>query len=928
MSSSVSARLNASLLDEKYARWKADPRSVEPEWSAFFEGFEIGAQRSSSPFSEATDASSSVDLARRALVVSMIYNYRLLGHSQADVNPLRPTPPRNNRLSLAALGFSESDLDREVSSAFFHGSRTMRLREMIQTLETIYCGKIGFEFMHIQDDEVRHWLRDRVEERIALPPPAPEEQKQVLQWLIEAETFEQFLHRKYVGQKRFGLEGGESLIVALQTLVDQAPSTGIQHLVMGMAHRGRLNVLANLLRKPLKVIFYEFSENYVPNVVMGDGDVKYHLGYETVRELANGYQVGLSLAANPSHLEAVNSVVEGKARARQRAAQFPEDEKVDRNTVVPVLIHGDAAFAGQGSVAEVLNLSQLGGYRTGGTIHLIVNNQIGFTTTPDDARSSAYCTDVAKMIEAPVFHVNGDCPLEVAFVTKLALTFRQTFNRDAVVDIVCYRRHGHNEGDEPTFTLPNLYRTIRTWPSPARIFEAKLRDSGVIAEGEARELQQSLEHSMDEELAALREEESAGEGHIFAGSTAVAQPPYSHDPFLTGIHQDTLRHVGRTLTQLPEGFRVNEKLDKRFLAARREATEQGGPFNWAFAESLAFGSLLLEGRSIRLSGQDCRRGTFSQRHAVLYDAETRKRHFPLRHLTPNPADQGRFYVYNSHLSEFAVLGFEYGYSLVAQDVLVLWEAQFGDFANGAQVIIDQFISSAESKWAQPSNVVMLLPHGYEGMGPEHSSARLERFLQLCAEDNIQVCNLTTPAQYFHLLRRQALRPVRKPLVIMTPKSLLSLPECVSMESDFVNDTCFHEMLDDPEPPNPDQVDRLIFCTGKVYFDLLKYRAAHGIDRAAIIRVEQLYPFHEQLLEGLVSHYGNPPKKWVWCQEEPQNMGPWTFVEPRLRSLASRLAGSPVSIHYAGRNGGASPAAGAKSIHVRQQARLVQEAFQG
>lgn len=925
MSSSVSARLNASLLDEKYAQWKADPRSVEAEWSAFFEGFEIGAQRTAGSAPD-SDPSSALDQARRALVVSMIYNYRILGHSQADVNPLQPTPSRNKRLSLEALGFTEADLDRDVSSSFFSGSRTMRLREMIQTLETIYCGKIGFEFMHIQDDEIRHWLRDRIEERIALPAPDLEEQKQILRWLVEAETFEQFLHRKYVGQKRFGLEGGESLIAALQTLIAQAPGSGIHHFVMGMAHRGRLNVLANVLRKPLKVIFYEFSENYVPNVVMGDGDVKYHLGYETEREIEKGYRIGLSLAANPSHLEAVNSVVEGKARARQRAAHFPEDEGVDRNSVVPVLIHGDAAFAGQGSVAEVLNLSQLAGYRTGGTIHLIINNQIGFTTTPGDARSSAYCTDVAKMIEAPVFHVNGDCPLEVAFAAKLALTFRQKFNRDAVVDIVCYRRHGHNEGDEPSFTLPNLYRTIRTWPSPARVFESKLLGQGLVGESEVRDFQKALEDDMEQELAALKKEEARGEGHILAGSTAVAQPAYSHAAFATGIEPESLRRIGRALTRLPEGFQANEKLEKRFLAPRREATEQGGPFNWAFAESLAWGSLLLEGRSIRLSGQDCRRGTFSQRHAVLYDSETRQRYFPLRHLSDSPADQGRFHVYNSHLSEFAVLGFEYGYSLVAQDVLVLWEAQFGDFANGAQVIIDQFLSSAESKWAQPSNVVMLLPHGYEGMGPEHSSARLERFLQLCAEDNLQVCNLSTPAQYFHILRRQALRPVRKPLIIMTPKSLLNLPECASNEAEFTGSTHFQEMLPDPAPPQ--KPERLIFCCGKVYYDLLKYRSAHHLQNAAIVRVEQLYPFHSELLESIIAGFGSAPKKWVWCQEEPANMGAWTFMEPRLRALAEKQPKARPVVAYAGRNRGASPAAGAKSIHVRQQARLVEEAFRG
>jgi len=923
MNSSVSARLNASLLDEKYAQWKADPRSVDPTWAAFFDGFEIGSAK----LAAAGETSQTLELARRAQVVSMIYNYRILGHTQADVNPLTESPPRNDRLSLKQLGFKPEDLEREVQSAFFRGARTMRLGEMIETLEAIYCGKIGFEFMHIHNDDIRHWLRDQIEERISLPAPPLDEQKQILRWLVEADSFEQFLHRKYVGQKRFGLEGGEGLIVALQTLLAGAPEAGIRHIVMGMAHRGRLNVLTNVLRKPLKVILYEFSENYVPNVTMGDGDVKYHLGYETVCQVRDGYEVGLSLAANPSHLEAVNAVVEGKSRARQRAANFPRDERIDRSSVVPVLVHGDAAFAGQGSVAEVLNLSQLAGFRTGGTVHLVVNNQIGFTTTPNDARSSAYCTDVAKMIEAPIFHVNGDCPLEISFVTKLALAYRQKYRRDVVVDIVCYRKHGHNEGDEPAFTLPNLYRSIRTHPSPAKQFEDQLRDQGLLSDAELKNLHQELDEEMNDELNALKEHEARGDSHAFAGSSGVMQPEYSHEPLITGITPQTLRHVGDALTHLPEGFQVNEKLEKRFLAPRRQATEDGGPFNWAFAEALAFGALLLEGRSVRLSGQDSRRGTFSQRHAVLYDVQTRKRHFPLRHLAESSDDQGRFYVYNSHLSEFAVLGFEYGYSLVAHDVLVLWEAQFGDFCNGAQVIIDQFITSAESKWSQPSSVVMLLPHGYEGMGPEHSSARLERFLQMCAENNVQVCNLTTPAQYFHVLRRQALRPLRKPLVIMTPKSLLSHPGCVSHADDLTGQSHFQEVIDDDQlVSTPDRVTRLIFCTGKVYYDLLKYRNSRELKNVALIRVEQLYPFHWKRLEDITSRYSRANKKWVWCQEEPENMGAWTFMAPRLQSLADAVAGGHVHIRFAGRDRSASPAAGSKAIHTREQARLVEEAF--
>ncbi|MEO0445361.1 MAG: 2-oxoglutarate dehydrogenase E1 component [Verrucomicrobiota bacterium] len=923
MQSSVSARLNASLLDEKYALWKIDPQSVEPTWSAFFEGFEIGSERSGS--SEEGHSSDPEDLARRALVVSMIYNYRILGHTQADVNPLADQPDRNDRLRLENLGFRPEDLDRQVKSTFFAGAQSMTLREMIAHLEKVYCGKIGYEFMHIHNDDVRHWLRDRIDSRPNLPLPPSEEQKSAFRSIVESEAFEQFLHRKYVGQKRFGLEGGESLLVALNTILEACPGHQIQHLVMGMAHRGRLNVLANFLRKPLKVILHEFSENYVPNMVMGDGDVKYHLGFETVRDV-NDHKVGISLAANPSHLEAVNGVVEGKARARQRALNFPDDDGVNRRPILPILIHGDAAFAGQGTVAEVLNLSQVPGYRTGGTIHLITNNQIGFTTTPDDARSSAYCTDVAKMIEAPVLHVNGDHPLEVAYATQLALEFRQTFKRDIVVDIVCYRLHGHNEGDEPSFTLPNLYRNIRNHPSPARQFEGQLVQSGVLTTEEAQDIRQSLNEQMDREFANVKEAEKSGNGFPVSASTGVIQPAYSHDPFTTGISNDDLRHIGSTLTSLPDGFRVNEKLEKRFIQPRRDATKNGGPYNWAFAESLAFGSLLLEGRSVRLSGQDCRRGTFSQRHAVLYDAD-RNRHFPLRHLSESREDQGRFYVYNSILSEAAVLGFEYGYSIAAPDMLVLWEAQFGDFANGAQVMIDQFICSAESKWSQPSNVVLLLPHGYEGMGPEHSSARIERFLQLCAENNIQVCNLTSPAQYFHLLRRQALRPVRKPLILATPKSLLNHPACVSHEADLTGGTHFQEIIDDPGlVESPNRVTRLIFCTGKVYFDLLAYRNDHQLRNVAIVRMEQLYPFHYELLRTIISRYPRANKKWVWCQEEPANMGAWTFMAPRLQHMADQIAGGHVHIRYAGRDKSASPAAGSKAVHSREQRMLVEEAF--
>ncbi|MCB1233022.1 MAG: 2-oxoglutarate dehydrogenase E1 component, partial [Verrucomicrobiae bacterium] len=660
--------------------------------------------------------------------------------------------------------------------------------------------------------------------------------------------------------------------------------------------------------------------NYVPNLVAGDGDVKYHLGFEAVRKNESGEEIEIQLAANPSHLEAVNGVVEGKTRARQRALD-PEkrDQGVDRSPVLPILIHGDAAFAGQGSVAELLNFSQLTGYRTGGTIHIVVNNQIGFTTSPADARSSAYCTDVAKMIEAPVFHVNGDSPMDVMYAAELALDYRQKFKADVIIDIVCYRRHGHNEGDEPAFTQPKMYREVRAHESTATLFKKELVENGDFTRDEVDAVEKACQDALDAELQELEEAQARGEGHDLEGVIGEPQPPYSHDPVSTGISLDTLRDIGQKMCRVPGNFKLNEKIEKRFLDQRRRAVEGGGPYNWATAEALAFGSLIVEGNAVRLSGQDCRRGTFSQRHAVLYDRETRARYKPLNHLLPD--QEAKLWIYNSLLSEFAVLAFEYGYSLQEPDALVLWEAQFGDFANGAQVIVDQFISSAESKWQRNSHLVMLLPHGYEGQGPEHSSARLERFLQLCAEQNIQVCYLTKPAQYFHILRRQMRRPFRKPLILMTPKSLLNHDGCVSHDADFDEGTCFREILDDDHllVDDPERINRIVFCTGKVYFDLLKYREENEIKDSAIVRIEQLYPFHKEMLTSITDRYSQA-HKWVWCQEEPLNMGAWTFIGPRLQQLTSH------HVRYAGRDRAASPAAGAKIIHKREQEALVEAAF--
>ena len=924
MSHTISSRANVDLIDQKYAEWKNDPLSVDQNWAMFFEGFELGlAQpapaKSGQPAATAREGVGSSDLATHARVINLVNAFRSLGHTAAWLDPLDAVAPTQPLLSFEHLGLDPSQMEDEVSTELYEKGRGMKLREMVDRLRRTYCDKIGYEVMHIQTPEVRSWLIKRIEARIDRPAPSVEKKKFVLKCLAEAELFERFLHRKYVGQKRFSLEGGDSLMVALNGLVQKFPEYDIAEMVTGMAHRGRLNVLANLLRKPLTMLFYEFSDNFVPNLVAGDGDVKYHLGFESNHEV-NGKWVKIQLAANPSHLEAVSPVVEGKARARQRARDAQRrDSFVDRDEVVPVLIHGDAAFAGQGSVAETLNLSQLLGYRTGGTIHLVVNNQIGFTTTPKDARSSVYCTDVAKMIEAPVFHVNGDSPMDVLYATELALDFRQQFGRDVVIDIVCYRRHGHNEGDEPAFTLPKTYREINQHDTPLALFRSELIESGEITREEANAIENEYQAKLDSEMAELEAANESGTGHTLAEPAEPPQPEYSHTPCVTGLEVDAVRSIGRRISEVRGSVKVNQKLEGRFLKPRKEAIESGKGINWAFGEALAFGTLLKEGIAVRLSGQDCRRGTFSHRHAVLYDPETRQRYTPLNHL--EPGQKAKLWVYNSHLSEFAVLGFEYGYSLLAPDALVLWEAQFGDFANGAQVIIDQFIASSESKWGRTSQLVMLLPHGYEGQGPEHSSARLERFLQLCAGCNMQVCNLTTPAQYFHVLRRQMKRDFVKPLVIMTPKSLLTHAECVSSIEEFGEGTHFQEVMDDETADRgaADRISRLIFCSGKVYYDLLEYRRKHEIGNAAIIRLEQIYPFHADRVAEIAARYPNATK-WVWCQEEPLNMGAWTFVGPRLQKI------SELRVRYAGRDTASSPSSGSKAIHKKEQYRLLEEAF--
>lgn len=914
MRTTIAARANLELIDQNYQRWQEDPASVDPSWTAFFEGFELGnlPQRNGAAATAAPGAVTR-ESPLQTRIDGLVYAYRTLGHTIARVNPLAEKRPENPSLTLRELGFSEKDLDLRVSSKFFADNEEMTLREMIARLQKIYADSIGAEFMHIQNTRMRNWVLHRLESRPDKRHTPRQVQVALLRTLLEAESFEVFLHSRYVGQKRFSIQGAESLMVILDTVLHKCPPAGVEEICMGMAHRGRLNVLANFFKKSLRDIFTEFSENYVPDLVAGDGDVKYHLGYRTVRKLSSGAQVEILLAPNPSHLEAVDPVVEGKARARQRIRSDTEH----RRKVLPLLLHGDAAFAGQGIVAETLNISQLHGYGTGGTLHVVVNNQIGFTTLPEDARSSMYATDIAKMIEVPIFHVNGDDPLACMQVSQLSLDFRQEFGRDIVIDMYCYRRYGHNEGDEPAFTQPDLYAKIDKHPSVAQLYKRELLEAGTLSEDDAASLEVEMNLRLEIALDTVKaiEKEKAGEQAKLKESTAVVQPAYQSSSVATAINEKTLNTIVDALTRVPDDFNVQPKIKRIIIEHRRKVFENGGPFEWHYAELLAFGALLLEGTPIRLSGQDSARGTFSTRHAILYDAKTGAPYVPLMHLGEK---QARICIYNSLLSEAAVLGFDYGYSLDYPNMLCLWEAQFGDFVNGAQTIIDQFIVSAESKWQRPSGIVLLLPHGYEGQGPEHSSGRLERFLQLCAEDNIQVCNLTTSAQYFHVLRRQMKRDFIKPLVIMTPKSLLRADFASSPAKEFTSGK-FEEILGSPEVGPANKMKRVILCSGKVYYDLINHRAEKKIDDAAIIRVEQLYPLHETKLKSMMKAF---PKtaKLVWCQEEPENMGAWSFIEPRLRKLFE------CEIAYAGRDPSASPAVGSLALHKREQACVVADAF--
>jgi 2-oxoglutarate dehydrogenase E1 component len=904
--STVANRENLELIEANHQRWLNDPGSVDASWQSFFQGYELA--RAAAGLGESS-AGSDDSQAAQAAVSNLINAYREMGHYLADLDPLGLSARTDSHgmLELSRFGLTEKDLDRTFYTKLVDTSYTT-LRNLIEVLNKTYCGTIGVEYMHIRNPIVRTWLQDRMEPIRNDPNPSREQKLQILKQLSAAESFESFLQIKYQGQKRFSNEGGESLIPLLDTLVDGSSKYEIRDIVIGMPHRGRLAVLAHTMKKPLSVIFTEFEDKGGERSV---DDVKYHLGYSGTFPTSSGHQVNISLTPNPSHLEAVNPVVEGRVRAKQR--RYPNQNK---KLGLPILLHGDAAFAGQGLVAETLNLSQLDGYGTGGTIHVVVNNQVGFTTNPSDARSTRYCTDVAKMLEVPIFHVNGDDPEAVCYVAGLALDFREAFGQDVVIDLVCYRKQGHNETDEPAYTQPKMYQEIRRRPSVLTKYIVGVVASGEISPAEIESIRTLFVDEMETALFQARSGQDLTTVHTgFKGRWHGFTQEYSFAPVNTAVPYETLEAIAKSIGSLPPGFQMDPKL-RTIIEGRYKAVATDKKVNWALAEALAFGSLLLEGIPVRLSGQDCRRGTFSQRHASIVDAATEERYMSLNHMTP---DQATICVHDSLLSEAAVLGFDYGYSLDEPNMLILWEAQFGDFVNGAQVLIDQFIASGESKWGRSSGLVMLLPHGYEGNGPEHSSARLERFLQLCAEDNLQVVYPSTPAQYFHVLRRQIKRNFRKPLVVMTPKWMLRYGPA-SSPIEELSGGAFQEVLD--SPGNPAKPSRVILCSGKVYYNLLtSIEKEKGPRDVAIVRVEQFYPWPEEMLKKVLARYAASAEEWVWVQEEPQNMGAWSFLEPRLQKLIDG-----VSFEYVGRCASASPSTGSHHIHDHEQEELVEAAL--
>jgi 2-oxoglutarate dehydrogenase E1 component len=965
---------NAGYVDDLYARYEADPNAVDAEWRAFFQSLKddpaavlknargpsweipnwpqtprddfikalagdwgevervVGDKVKAKAQIRGVEMSAAqVQQATRDSIhaLMLIRAYRIRGAFHANLDPLGLEPPKDrSELDPRSYGFSEADYDRPIFLDRVLGLEFGTIREIVTILQRTYCQTLGVEFMHISDGAQKSWMQERIEGPDKEISFTREGKRAILNKLIEAEGFEKFCDVKFTGTKRFGLDGGESMIPALEQIIKRGGALGVKDIVLGMAHRGRLSVLAQVMAKPHRAIFHEFKGgSSTPNEIEGSGDVKYHLGASSDREF-DGNRVHLSLTANPSHLEIVNPVVLGKVRAKQdQLGATPEN----RTMVMPLLISGDAAFAGQGVIAECFGLSGLRGHRTGGSVHFIINNQIGFTTYPRYSRSSPFPSDVAKMIEAPIFHVNGDDPEAVVFAAKVSTEFRQKFQKPVVIDMFCYRRHGHNEGDEPSFTQPLMYKAIAAHPTTVEIYGKKLVADGVVTDGEVEKMKADWRAKLDTELEASQSYRPNSADWLDGRWADIKAARDFDDPRRgnTGVAIEALKDIGDKITAVPKGFHVHRTIG-RFLDSRRKAIETGVGLDWSTGEALAFASLLLDGHPVRLSGQDSERGTFSQRHSVLVDQENEDRYIPLNHLRDS---QSRFEVVNSMLSEEAVLGFEYGYTLAEPNALTLWEAQFGDFANGAQVVFDQFISSGERKWLRLSGLVCLLPHGYEGQGPEHSSARLERFLQMCAEDNMQVANCTTPANYFHILRRQLKRDIRKPLILMTPKSLLRHKRAVSRLDELGPGTTFHRLLWDDAQMLPDEkiklvpddkIRRVVLCSGKVYYDLYEEREKRGIDDVYILRVEQLYPVPLKALVQELSRF--KAAELVWCQEEPRNMGAWHFMEPYLDWVLKQTGSTRDRPRYAGRAASAATATGLMPKHLVQLKALLDEAL--
>lgn len=903
-------------IDSLYQAYRNDPESVDQGWRLFFEGFEFGQNGNghTTPASD-TQSLSASDAIKEFGVMSIIHGFRSRGHLLSTTNPIRTRRNRRPHLDLADYKLSPDDLGRVFQAGMEIGMPNATLDEVLTRLKLIYCGNIGFEFAHIENQEKRLWLKSKIENRPGIGVSDDyglnlETKKRILEKLNGATVFERFLHTKYVGQKRFSLEGGETTIPALDAAIQKGAELGVEEFVFGMAHRGRLNVLANILGKTYGQIFNEFEGNMDPDQSFGDGDVKYHVGFSSQIPGPDGKTLDLKLVPNPSHLESVNPVVEGFARAK---ADLLYNSNYDK--ILPILIHGDAAVVGQGVVYETVQMSQLPGYYTGGTLHFVINNQIGFTTDFDDARSSTYCTASASLVQAPVFHVNGDDPEAVVFAIRLATEYRQKFNGDVFIDMVCYRRHGHNEGDDPQFTQPEMYHKIADHLNPRELYLRKLTSRGEVENKLAEDLEKTYWDELQDRLQMVKENKLPYKYQEPEKAWKQLKKHASFEDMLftpeTGIEKSRIDQLLDKLLELPKGFKPLSKI-KRINKSKAKLISEG-QVDWALAELLAYGSLLTDGMNVRMSGQDVKRGTFSHRHAMIYDSET---YAPYNRLSQLADQQGRFMIYNSLLSEFAVLGFEYGYSLSSPDHLVLWEAQFGDFVNGAQTIIDQYISAAESKWHRMSGLVMLLPHGHEGQGPEHSSGRIERFLQACGDGNMVVCNITTPANFFHVLRRQMTWNFRKPLIIMSPKSLLRHPDCISTTASLESGSSFAPIIaEEHTSAAAKKIKRIIFCTGKIYYDLNEYRVTHKVNGITIVRVEQLYPLHKSVLDEIVAKYPNAERYWV--QEEPGNMGAWIYFNSKVPEYQLNLISRRIS---------ASPATGFKKLHDENQERIVREAM--